>query len=72
MKSFGKNDSIMADRGFIISDFFENIGSSVIYQYFLNGCEQSTKTKVKENFIQNKLRKQYNILAIKKVSSYQE
>ena len=49
MKYFGKNDSIMTDRGFIISDYFENIGASVIYQVFLNGCEQLTKAEVKES-----------------------
>ena len=49
MKYFGKNDSIMTDQGFIISYYFENIGASVIYQLFLNGCEQLTKAEVKES-----------------------
>ena len=49
MKYFGKNDSIMTHRGLIISDYFENIGVSVIYQLFLNGCEQLTKAEVKES-----------------------
>ena len=42
-----KNDSIMVDQVFIISLYFENIGASVIYQLFLNGCEQLTKAEVK-------------------------
>ena len=49
MKYFGKNDSIMADRGFLISDYLGNIEASVIYQLFLNGCEQLTKAEVKES-----------------------
>ena len=37
----------MVDQVFIISLYFENIGASVIYQLFLNGCEQLTKAEVK-------------------------
>ena len=39
----------MADRGFLISDYLGNIEASVIYQLFLNGCEQLTKAEVKES-----------------------
>ena len=49
MKYFGKDDSIMADRGFLISNYLENIGASVIYQLFLNGREKFTKAEVKES-----------------------
>ena len=39
----------MADRGFLISNYLENIGASVIYQLFLNGREKFTKAEVKES-----------------------
>ena len=35
----------MADGGFLISDYLENIGVLVIYQLFLDGSEQLTKKK---------------------------
>ena len=43
MKCFGKNDSIMEDRGFLLPDYLENSRASLIYQLFLNGHEQLTK-----------------------------
>ena len=49
MKYFGKNDSIMADQGFSISDCLEHVGTTVIYQLFLNGHEQLTKAELKES-----------------------
>ena len=49
MKYFGKNDNIISDHSFLISDYFENIGASVIYQLFLNDREQLTKAKVKKS-----------------------
>ena len=39
----------MADGGFLISDYLENIGVLVIYQLFLNGSEQLTKKEVKDS-----------------------
>ena len=33
---------------FITSDYFENIGASVIYQLFLNVCEKLSKAEVKK------------------------
>ena len=39
----------MVDQGFLISDYIENIGASVIYQIFLNDCEQLIKAEVKES-----------------------
>ena len=30
----------MADQGFLIPDYLENIGASLIYELFLNGREQ--------------------------------
>ena len=49
MKYFGKNDSIMTDQGFLVSDYLENIGASLIHQVYLNGSEQLTKAEVKES-----------------------
>ena len=50
MKYFGKDDIIMADHGFFISEYLENIGASVIYRLFLNGSEQLIKkAKLKES-----------------------
>ena len=49
MKYIGKNDSIMADLGFLIPDYLEKIGTSLIYQLFLNGCEQLTEAEIKES-----------------------
>ena len=69
MKHFGKNNSIMSDQGFITSDYFENNQASVIYQLFLNDCEQLTKAEVKESQSIASVRiltEQYNILAINK------
>ena len=48
MKYFGKNDSITADRGSLISDYLKNVETSALYQIFLNGCEQLTKEEEKE------------------------
>ena len=42
-------DSIMADRGFIVSDEFENIGVSLNIPAFLAGREQLTEAEVKES-----------------------
>lgn len=49
MKYFEKIDNIMADWGFLIPDYLENIRVSLIYQFSLNGCEQLTKAEVKES-----------------------
>ena len=38
----------MAVRSFLIFDYLENIGTSVIYQPFLSGREQLTKAEKKE------------------------
>ena len=38
----------MEDRGFLISDYLENIWALVIYQLFLKSSEQITKAEVKE------------------------
>ena len=35
----------MADRGFFIPDYLENIRASLIYQLYLNGREQLTKAE---------------------------
>ena len=39
----------MADLGFLIPDYLEKIGTSLIYQLFLNGCEQLTEAEIKES-----------------------
>ena len=39
----------MADQGFLISDYLENIAASVTYHLFLNGNEQLTKAELKES-----------------------
>ena len=49
MKYFGKTDSIIANQDFLISDYPENIGASVMYQRFLNCHEQLTEAEVKES-----------------------
>ena len=49
MKYFGKDDSIMADLGFLIPDYLEKTGTSLIYQLFLNGFEQLTEAEVRES-----------------------
>ena len=38
-----------ADLGLLIPDYLEKIRASLIYQLFLNGCEQLTKAEVKES-----------------------
>ena len=45
---WAKNDSIMADRGFLISDDLENIGVSLV-PAFLNRRGQLTKAEFKES-----------------------
>ena len=39
----------MADQGFLIPDYLENIRALPIYQLFLTGREQLTKAEVKES-----------------------
>ena len=60
----------MSDQGFITSDYFENNQASVIYQLFLNDCEQLTKAEVKESqsiaSVRNILTEQYKTPAINK------
>ena len=47
MKQFGNNDSIATDRGFLISDYLENIDASL--NKLLNSREQLRKAEVKES-----------------------
>ena len=46
---WAKNDSIMADRGILISNDLESIGVSFNISAFLNGSDQLTKAEVKES-----------------------
>ena len=48
-RTLGKNDSIMADRGILISNDLESIGVSFNISAFLNGSDQLTKAEVKES-----------------------
>ena len=47
--TLGENGSIMADQGFLISDYVEISVHHSIYQPFLNDREQLTKAEVKES-----------------------
>ena len=44
---WAKNDSIMADRGFLMPDDLESIGVSLTIPAFLKGRDQLTKGEVK-------------------------
>ena len=69
MKYFGKNDSITADRGSLISGYLKNVETSALYQLFLNGCEvkeSGSERKASFCFSKDILSEQYNALSIKK------
>ena len=48
-KLWDRGDSVMADRGFLISDDLEKVGVSLNIPAFLNGRDQLTKAEVKES-----------------------
>ena len=76
MKHFEKNDNIMADWAFLISDYLKSIEASVLYQLFLNAREQLTKAEVKESqaikFQLGYIKRVIQRTSYKKISSNQE
>ena len=48
-KLWEENDSVMADRGFLIHEDVKKIGVTLNIPAFLNGREQLTKAEVKES-----------------------
>lgn len=48
-KLWDKNDSVMADRGFLIADELQKFGVSLIIPAFLEGREQLSTEEVKES-----------------------